>query len=93
MARRKTTEVKFPESWRIETEFEVDKNTTLTQGDECQIKGERGVYRFVKFVVNESIDNHVGWVTVFGGAANYGAYRSVEPNKIKPIKKMRKTRS
>lgn len=87
MPKRKTAEVKFPENWDISTEFRVDSETVLQVGDECQIKGDRGSYRFIKYVIDTEISNHSGWVTVFGGAANYGSYRSVRPDQIKVKKK------
>jgi len=89
MPARRTNNVKVepPQHWEIYNEYTVDKNTVLEAGDECKIKGQQGTYKFIRFVINKEIENHEGWIDLFGGPANYGSYRSVKPDMVKPNKR------
>ena len=85
MAKRKTTlEYKPPESWDIYTTYSDGVNV-INEGETCKIKGETGTYTFRRFVVNNSIPNHGGWIDLFGGLNGHASFRSVKPEMLKII--------
>lgn len=69
-------------NWTIKEEMQIN-GRHVTKGTELKIRGERGRFRFVKYVYNEELD--VDWVDVWGGPKKMPAMRSFRLDQIQRV--------
>ncbi len=75
------------DSWEILTEMQIN-GRNVSKGTELKISGERGRFRFLKFVKTEK---GVEWVDVYGGPKGAEAIRSFRLDRIKTVHYKNKT--
>lgn len=69
-------------------EYEITVNgRSVARDTELKISGERGRFRFIKYVKNGEAE----WVDVWGGPKGAEAIRSFRPNRIKTVHYKNKT--
>ena len=85
MARKKKSNLpdvpKPCDAWEILTEMQIN-GRNVTKGTELKIAGERGRFRFIKFVRTEA---GVEWVDVHGGKKGAECLRSFRLHQIKTV--------
>lgn len=83
MARKKLQEpaVARPNADWVEEYEMVVNGRSVARDTELKISGERGRFRFVKYVKNGDSE----WVDVWGGTKNYESLRSFRPSRIKTV--------
>lgn len=67
--------------WEYKTEIQVH-GRNITPGTELKIIGERGRYRFIRFVKNT---NGAEWIDVWGGPKGAEQWRSFKLDRIKRV--------
>jgi hypothetical protein len=90
MARKKKIVDEGPrpcDSWEIQTEIQIN-GRNVTRGTELKIAGERGRFRFIKYVKTEK---GVEWVDVIGGPKGAECWRSFRPEQVKTVHYKNKT--
>lgn len=87
MPRKKKQKVEsnYPPDWRV-AEYAYWNGRHIRPGTELSITGERGRFRFVKFVETPTAT----WIDVIGGKHNLS--RSFHPSRIKTVHRIKKTR-
>lgn len=65
--------------WTIKEEMQIN-GRHVVKGTELKIRGERGRFRFVKYVYNEKLD--VDWIDVWGGPKRCPALRSFRVDQV-----------
>lgn len=75
------------DAWEIITEMQIN-GRNVTKGTELKIAGERGRFRFIKFV---RTDKGVEWVDVHGGPKGAECLRSFRLDRIKTVHYKNKT--
>lgn len=68
--------------WKIKTELQIN-GRHVTKGTELKIRGERGRFRFVKYVYNPELD--VEWIDVWGGPKKMPAMRSFRLDQVQRV--------
>lgn len=68
--------------WTIKTELQIN-GRHVSKGTELKIKGERGRFRFVKYVYNPELD--VEWIDVWGGPKRTPAMRSFRMDQVQRV--------
>jgi len=68
--------------WTIKEEMQIN-GRHVVKGTELKIKGERGRFRFVKYVYNEKLD--VDWIDVWGGPKKMPAMRSFRIDRVQRV--------
>lgn len=84
MARKKKIVDEGPrpcDSWEIQTEIQIN-GRNVTRGTELKIAGERGRFRFIKYVKTEK---GIEWVDVIGGPKGCEVWRSFRPEQVKTV--------
>lgn len=84
MARKKKIVDEGPrpcDSWEILTEIQIN-GRNVTRGTELKIAGERGRFRFIKYVKTEK---GIEWVDVIGGPKGCEVWRSFRPEQVKTV--------
>lgn len=69
-------------NWIIKEEMQIN-GRHVVKGTELKIRGERGRFRFVKYVYNEELD--VDWIDVWGGPKRYPALRSFRVDQVQRV--------
>lgn len=91
MARKKKSDIpaapKPCDAWEIVTELQIN-GRNVTKGTELKVSGERGRFRFIKFVRTEK---GVEWVDVHGGKKGAECIRSFRLEQIKTVHYKNKT--
>lgn len=59
------------EKWEVQTELQIN-GRNVSRGTELKIRGQRGRFRFIKYVKTETTD----WVDVWGGPRHSENWRS-----------------
>ena len=67
--------------WEIVTEMQIN-GRNVSKGTELKISGERGRFRFIKYVKTEKGNE---WVDVFGGPKGAECMRSFRLDRIKTV--------
>lgn len=83
MARKKKSVPSGPkpnDNWIVETEIQIN-GRNVAPGTELKIEGERGRFRFMRYVVN----GEVSWIDVFGGPSGYEVVRSFRLDRVKRV--------
>ena len=83
MARKKKSVDTGPrpnDGWIVETEIQIN-GRNVVPGTELKIEGERGRFRFMRYVVN----GDVSWIDVHGGAKGYEVVRSFRLELVKRV--------
>jgi hypothetical protein len=75
------------DKWEILTEMQIN-GRNVTKGTELKISGERGRFRFIKFV---RTDVGIEWVDVHGGPKGAECLRSFRLDRIKTVHYKNKT--
>lgn len=68
--------------WTIKTELQIN-GRHVSKGTELKIKGERGRFRFIKYVYNPELD--VEWIDVWGGPKRMPAMRSFRLEQVQRV--------
>jgi len=68
------------DTWVVLTDIQVH-GRNVSKGTELKIKGERGRFRFVKFVKNGDAE----WIDVWGGPKGMPCLRSFRLDRIKTV--------
>lgn len=71
---------------KVITELQVH-GRKVAPGTELSIKGQRGRFRFVKFVTTATTE----WIDVWGGPKGHEQMRSFRPDRIKTVHYVNKT--
>jgi hypothetical protein len=79
----------LPESWLVDDHIVVN-GRHVTAGTELSIMGERGRFRFTKYVYNSTADCE--WIDVVGGMKGVKQFRSFRPDRVKTVHWKNKTR-
>jgi len=69
-------------NWELKEEMQIN-GRYVTKGTELKIKGERGRFRFVKYVYNPELD--VDWIDVWGGPKKMPAMRSFRVDQVQRV--------
>jgi hypothetical protein len=69
------------DSWEYKTEIQINGRNVLA-GTELKIIGERGRFRFIRFVRNS---NGAEWIDVWGGPKGADQWRSFKLDKVKRV--------
>ena len=75
-------------NWKYLEEVKVN-GRILVKGTEFSVKGERGRFRFTKYVITEKSE----WIDCIGGPKGYEKMRSFSPSQIRRVHVKRTTRS
>jgi hypothetical protein len=81
MARR--PKIKTPMAnahWEIKTEIQIN-GRNVTPNTELSISGERGRFRFIKYVNTGEAE----WIDVWGGPKKSESWRSFRPDRVKTV--------
>lgn len=91
MTRKKKDVVPAPpkpnDGWEVVTEMQIN-GRNVTKGTEVKVSGERGRFRFIKFVRTEK---GVEWVDLHGGPKGAECIRSFRLERIKTVHYKNKT--
>jgi len=90
MAKKKNREPLVPrpnENWEYLYEIQVN-GRHIVKGTELKISGERGRFRFMKYV---KTDKDIEWIDVWGGSKGSESIRSFRPDRIKTVHYKNKT--
>lgn len=77
-------------TWTVRTEYKAPSGRTLEPGTEVKIIGERGRFRFVKYVQTE---DGTEWLDFVGGKGGHECFRAFRPDRIKTVHRIQKTRA
>lgn len=83
MGRRKKRAAEITGSikdWEVTTEIQIN-GRNVEPGTELKIKGERGRFRFIKYVTSAN----GSWIDVWGGPKNCPALRSFKLEKVQRV--------
>lgn len=83
MAKKKPTLPAIPkpnDGWIIRTEIQIN-GRNVTPGTELKITGERGRFRFIKYVQTDTSE----WIDVVGGPKGVDQLRSFYPDRVKTV--------
>jgi hypothetical protein len=83
MAKKKKSVASGPrpnDNWVVETEIQIN-GRNVVPGTELKIEGERGRFRFMRYVINGDIT----WIDVHGGASGYESVRSFRLERVKRV--------
>ena len=69
----------YPAHWVVDFEA-VLLGQQVVPGNRLRIAGEKGTFRFIKYVL--STETEAEWCDVVGGAPGCTAYRSFRPEKV-----------
>jgi hypothetical protein len=69
------------DNWEIETSIQIN-NRNVLPGTELKISGERGRFRFIKYVKTEK---GIEWIDVWGGPRKAEQWRSFRPERVKTV--------
>lgn len=75
--------------WTVAHEW-TRNGRRVIPGTELRISGERGRFRFVKYV---SRPNGTSWVDVIGGPKGFEKWRSFRPERVRTVHRLSKTRA
>jgi hypothetical protein len=82
MARRKKTLTPGPINlWTVETSIQIN-GRNVQPGTELKIRGERGRFRFIKYVKTEKENE---WIDVWGGSKGHEQWRSFKLDKVRTV--------
>lgn len=82
MARKKkSTTPRLDDAWEIKTEIQIN-GRNVYPGTELKIAGERGRFRFIKFVTT---DKGSSWIDVWGGPKGSENWRSFRLEQVKTV--------
>lgn len=84
MARKKKIVDEGPrpcDSWEILTEMQIN-GRNVSKGTELKISGERGRFRFIKYVKTEK---GIEWIDVIGGPKGCEVWRSFYLDRVKTV--------
>lgn len=87
---RQTHEERFAEmhpDWVVTEKIQIN-GRWVSQGTELSITDERGRFRFIQHVKTPTAE----WIDVIGGYANYKAFRSFRPERVRRVHWKNKTR-
>lgn len=83
MAKKKKSVASGPrpnDNWVVETEIQIN-GRNVVPGTELKIEGERGRFRFMRYVINGDIT----WIDVHGGPSGYESVRSFRLERVKRV--------
>jgi hypothetical protein len=83
MAKSKVV-IKYNPNWEVMFEYQHGKDL-ITPGTEIKFKGQRGSYKFVKFVTNKNTGKK--WIDCMSGGVYNSFYVDTLKGIIKPKKK------
>lgn len=86
--KKKVTSPRLTPDWKILNEVKVN-GRILTEGTEFSVRGERGRFRFTRYVITEKSE----WIDCIGGPKGYEKMRSFSPTSIRRVHVKRTTRS
>lgn len=69
------------DNWEIKTSIQIN-NRKVEPGTELKIAGERGRFRFMKYV---KTDKGAEWIDVWGGPKKAEQWRSFRPEQVKTV--------
>lgn len=84
-----------PDNWHVSASYQHSPRQQLTPGTPVKIRGERGVFTFVRYVVTEPADRRrkrAEWIDVIGGTPGVVMYRSFRPDRIGRVLRRRPSR-
>lgn len=82
MARkRKVDTPRLDDAWVVNTEIQIN-GRWVYPGTELKITGERGRFRFIKFVTT---DEGISWIDVWGGTKGSENWRSFRLEQVKTV--------
>jgi hypothetical protein len=84
-ARRTAPRASYPEAWVVSDSYQVSPRVSVRRGQQCRIKGERGLFVFWDHVVNPPRGRRrkaVEWVTVCGPCPGVNQFRAFRPDRI-----------
>lgn len=84
MARKKAATPAAPKPndlWQVKEEIQIN-GRNVSKGTELKVKGQRGRFRFIKYVLTEQGKE---WVDVLGGPKGSEQWRSFLPSDIKTV--------
>jgi hypothetical protein len=91
MAKKKKGDIpespKPNDAWEIITEMQIN-GRNVVKGTELKIEGERGRFRFIKYVKTEK---GVEWIDVYGGPKKLECWRSFALDRVKTVHYKNKT--
>ena len=68
--------------WTVKEEIQIN-GRHVSKGTELKIRGERGRFRFVKYVYNQKLD--VDWIDVWGGPKRTPSMRSFRVDDVQRV--------
>lgn len=87
MARRQKIKTpRISDAWEIKTEMQIN-GRHVSHGTELKISGERGRFRFLKYVNTGEAE----WIDVWGGPKGSENWRSFRPDRVKTVHYKNKT--
>lgn len=82
MVRKKKIDTpRLDDAWDTQTELQIN-GRWVYPGTELKIAGERGRFRFIKFVTT---DKGASWIDVWGGTKNSETWRSFRLEQVKTV--------
>jgi hypothetical protein len=81
MARKKINTPRISDAWDIQTEIQIN-GRNVYPGTELKIAGERGRFRFLKYV---KTDAGAEWIDVWGGPKGSENWRSFRLDQVKTV--------
>lgn len=75
-------------NWKIFDQVKVN-GRILTKNTEFSVKGERGRFRFLKYVVSDKYE----WIDCIGGPKGYEKMRAFSPERVRRVHVKRTMRS
>lgn len=85
ITRHNTQPITYPAGWVVDTETVIN-GRRVTVGQRLSVRGERGVFRFTKRVLNT--DNGAEWISVIGGPPGAEKWRDFRPEQVKTVHRM-----
>lgn len=74
-------------AWTISTEMQVH-GRYVVPGTELSIQGERGRFRFQRYVLTP---NGAAWIDVIGGPRGHSHWRCFRPGRIRTVHRLTRT--
>jgi len=78
-----------PAGWIIQTSYRVSPQIELNLDDLCKIRGEQGLFKFKRHVINTNVTPPSEWIDLFGGTTGTNQWRSIKPERLQHIPKKR----
>lgn len=69
------------DAWEMKTEIQIN-GRYVSPNTELKIAGERGRFRFIKYVKTET---GAEWIDVWGGTKGSETWRSFRPDRVKTV--------